>query len=412
MVRHPTELLRALTRHYPLLSAMCRENRRFASDAELEAYCAGFIAPGSSAVAVAGRLREVGAVTQATGDWAPPPYLRAFLAEIEQRHALASPGVVRGWIEKLSALAAALEQQTGTPAAKARGTDAGLIELLDEITDTLASIVGAVSSNCDRIGAEVSRYRAEEDAKQMRARLGRLIKLHGDYLEPVLGLIDIGGDFHQVCERIAACCATVGVDAHLSVDSSAGQVALTTARDVVWVRRVTLRRALEANRELGPLCEAALRETTIARGVNRALAAVAAGRWDLLDLANSLQVVIDQDGPLVADRAAASFAAVVRQHRPEPPPLLEETAPALMEVPWSAATLLEDLWQVAEVPDTLEWVCDRVGLRTADVPAGLLHDLLESVPEGFAASEKARAYAFESVEVEACIWAWRAPNRE
>lgn len=92
--------------------------------------------------------------------------------------------------------------------------------------------------------------------------------------------------------------------------------------------------------------------------------------------------------------------------------MLEETAPALMEVPWSAATLLEDLWRVAEVPDTLEWVCDRVGLRTADVPAGLLHDLLESVPEGFVASDKARAYAFESVEVEACIWAWRAPNRE
>jgi len=412
MVRHPTELLRVLTRHYPLLSAMCRENRRFASDAELEAFCAGIIAPGSSAVAVAGRLREVGAVTQATGDWAPPPYLRAFLAELEQRHALASPGVVRGWIEKLSALAAALEQQTSTPVARARGTDAGLIELLDEITDTLASIVGTVSSNCDRIGAEVSRYRAEEDARQMRARLGRLIKLYSDYLEPVLGLIDIGGPFHQVCERIAASCAAIGVDAHLSVDSSAGQVALATARDVVWVRRVTLRRALEANRELGPLCEAALRETTITRGVNRGLAAVAAGRWDLLDLVNSLQVVIDQDGPLVADRAAASFAAVVRQHRPEPPPLLEETAPALMEVPWSAATLLEDLWQIAEVADTLEWVCDRVGLRTADVPAGLLHDLLESVPEGFASSETARSYAFESVEVQACGWTWRAPNRE
>jgi len=412
MVRHPTELLRALTRHYALLSAMCRENRRFASDAELEVFCAAFMATGSNVAAVAGRLKEVGALTQATGDWAPPTYLRAFLAEIEQRHALASPGVVRGWVEKLSALAESLEQMAPPRVGQGLGGGAGLLDLLDEITDTLASIAGTVSGNCDRIGAEVSRYRAEEDARQMRARLGRLIKLHADYLEPVLGLIDIGGDFHHVCERIAAGSATIGADAHFAADPSLAQAASTTARDVVWIRRVTLRRALEANRELGPLCEAALRESSIARGVNRALEAVASRRWDLLDLAKSLQVVIDQDGPLVADRAAAAFAAVVRQHRQEPPPFLEETPPSLMEVPWSAAILLEDLAQLEEVPDILEWVCDRVGLRTADVPASLLHDLLEAVPEGFAASETARTYAFESVDVEACVWAWRAPNRE
>lgn len=412
MVRHPTELLRALARHYPLLSAMCRENRRFASDVELEVYCAEFMAPGSNVAAVAARIKDVGAVTQATGDWAPPTYLRAFLAEIEQRHALASPGVVRGWVEKLSALAHSLEQAALAPTGRGRADGAELVDLLEETTDTLASISGTVGGNCDRIGSEVSKYRAEEDARQMRARLGRLIKLHSDYLEPVLGLIDIGGDFHQVCERIAASCAAIGSDTHFAIDPAVAQAATTTARDVVWIRRVTLRRALEANRELGPLCEAALRESAIARGVNRALEAVASGRWDVLDLPNSLQVVIDQDGPLLANRAAAAFAAVVRKHREEPPPLLEDTSPTLIEVPWSASTLLEDLEQYEEVPDLLEWICDRVGLCTADVPASLLHDVLEARPDGFEATESARSYAFESVDVEARVWAWRASHRE
>lgn len=409
MLRHPTELLRVLARHYPLLSAMCRENKRFASDAEMEAFCASFLQTGASAAAVAGQLREVRAVTQATGEWAPPLYLRAFLAEVEQRHALASPGVVRAWVEKLSSLAAALEQRA---AGRGGGGGATLVDLMDEISDTLASIAGTVGGNCDRIGAEVSRYRAEEDASQMQARLRRLIRLHAEYLEPVLGLIDIGGDFHRVCERIAASGTTIGAEAGLGLGSSVSGAALGMARDVVWIRRVTLRRALEANRELGPLCESAIRESTISRGVNRALGAIASGRWDLLDLASSLQVVIDLDGPLLADRAASAFAAVARQHRAEPPPLLEENAPALMEVPWSATTLLEELTQLVEVPDALRWVCDRVGLRTADLSAGLLYDLLEAVPEGFKATGRSGSYAFESVDIEACVWAWSTPNRE
>lgn len=401
MVRHPTELLRVLVRHYTLLSAMCRENRRFASDTELEVFCASFEAPGTNLAAVAGRLKEVGAVTQATGDWAPPSYLRAFLAEIEQRHALASPGVVRGWVEKLSGLADLLE----------RSATAQVQDVLEEITDTLASIAGTVGGNCDRIGAEVSRYRSEEDARQMRARLGRLITLHADYLEPVLVLIDIGGDFYRVCERVAARCEAIAAASRVT-EPPVAQAASTTARDVVWLRRVTLRRALEANRELGPLCEAALRESAVARGVNRALEAIASGRWEMLELAGSLQVVMDQDGPLLSDRAAAAFAAVARRHRQEPPPLLEEATPTLMEVPWTTATLLDELITAETVPDLLEWVCARVGVGTADLPAGLAHSLLDAVPEAFTPSGGTRTYVFDALDVETQVWTWRAFGRE
>lgn len=412
MVRHPTELLRVLLRHYQLLSTMCRENRRFASDAELEAFCASFLAPGASAGAIAGRLREVGAVTQATGDWAPPPYLRAFLAEVEHRHTLASPGVVRGWVEKLSGLATRLEENVSS--FTVRGTEGivAVVELLEEITDTLASIAGAVGGNCDRIGAEVSRYRAEEDAVQVRARLARLIDLHASYLEPVLGLVDIGGEFHAVCERIASDCAALADGGMSDGEPGLRQAAATAGRDVVWLRRSTLRRAHEANRELGPLCEAAARESLIARGVNRALEAIASSRWEQLGLRRNLQVVIDQDGPLLGDRAAAAVVSGARDYRTEPPPLLGESDPAVMDMPWGAGTLLEELEAQPHVEDVLEWICERVGCGAADTSAGLLHDLLELNADGFIAGEKNRCYAFAVVDVDARVWSWRAPSRD
>ncbi|MCC5785909.1 MAG: hypothetical protein JJU33_04310 [Phycisphaerales bacterium] len=412
MARHPTDFIRFLAKHYQILSAMCRENRRFTSESELEVFCGTHSPPDANAGAIARRLRELGAVTQATGDWAPPPYLRAFLAELEQRHALASPGVVRGWVEKLIDLASRLESSTSSLTGGDDRYDIAVVDLFDEITDTLASIAGAVGANCDRIGNEVSKYRSEEDATQIRKRLSRLVDLHASYLEPVLGLVDIGGDFHMVCERIASDCESIAQDTIGIRDDSLRQAAITASRDVVWLRRSTLRRAHEANRELGPLCEAAARESTITRGVNRALEAMANDRWDRLGLHRHLQVVIDQDGPIISDRGAKTVVSGARSYRVEPPPLLGTGSQSEMDVPWGAGALLAALEASSHVPDVLEWICDRVGWEAADGPAGLLYDLLELEADGFAAGAGTRTYVFRGVDMDAHIWAWRAPAHD
>jgi len=365
------------------------------------------MAPGTSGAMLATRLKEVGAVSQATGDWAPPPFLRLFLSEIEHRHSLASPGVVRGWVEKLAGLADRLEPLAARGLARGLNDDTDILAVLDEVTDTLSSIDATVAGNCDRIGAEVSRYRVEEDVRQMRLRLTRLIYLHANFLEPVLRLVDIGGEFHDVSERIAASCGVIAT----GPESPARFAATTTARDIVWLRRGTLRRAYEANHELGPLCEAAARESAIARGVNRALDAIGKENWEALRLDTNLQVVIAPDGTLVSDHAAAAFMISVSVYREEPPPLLHAYDPATMNLPWSAATLLEELEGHTEVPDLLDWICERVGREGADIPAGLLHDLIEAAPHSFAAEESQRRYAFAELDLHARVWGWKgAPH--
>lgn len=241
----------------------------------------------------------------------------------------------------------------------------------------------------------------------MRFRLGRLIDLHANYLEPVLRLIDIGGEFFSVSERVISCCGVLTVQGVSFSDNPIYIAAATVARDVLWLRRGILRRAHEANRELGPLCEAATRESAIARGVNRALEAISAADWARLALDQALQVVSAPDGPLLNDRAAGSYLLAVRHYHEVPPPLLQAQEPASMEVPWSAASLNEELDRESAVPDLLEWICERVGREIPDAPTGLMHDLIEAIPEHLTARPEQRLYTFSRVDVEARIWSWK-----
>jgi len=412
MARSPHDFIRFVAKHYRLLAVMCRENHRFNSDAEIESFVRPFLETGASASLLVARLKDLGVVSQTTGDWTPPPFLARFLADLEHRHALASPGVVRGWVEKLSGLTHRLEELSAGGIPPGADSQLELGAVLDETTDTLSTIAATVGGNCDRIGAEVSRYRAEEDARQMRFRLARLIDLHTNYLEPVLKLIDIGGDFYSVSERVVACCARLATQIAPLSEHPICIAAGTVARDVTWLRRVTLRRAHEAHRELGPLCEAATRESAIARGVNRALETIGVGDWTRLDLDRALQVVSIPDGPLLNDRAAGGYLLALRTYREAPPPLLHAAEPTSMEVPWSAASLREELDREGAVPDVLEWICDRVGRNASDVPAGLLHDLVEAAPECLAVTGPGhRQYKFSAIDLDARVWSWNgAPD--
>lgn len=411
MPRNPQEFVRFVARHYRLMAGMCRENERFASDAEIEAFVRPYAEAGTNPAFLIGRMKSLGILSQTTGDWTPPPFLGRFLAEVEQRHALASPGVVRGWVEKLSGLAKKLDSLSASGIPASADDELELSAILDEITDTISTIAGTVGGNCDRIGAEVAHYRAEEDSRRLRFRLARLIDLHTNYLEPLLRLIDIGGEFYGVSEQVVASCDRLAAHALPGRDSLTSLLATAVSRDVVWLRRGTLRRAHEAHRELGPLCEAAMRESAIARGVNRALEAISSGDWQRFDLDRQLAVIVAPDGPLLNDRAAVACLLAARSFRDTPPPLLGPVELASMEVPWTVASLREELDKVGAVEDVFEWICERVGRDQPDPPAALLHDLIEAAPECLSVvGSETHLYPFARIEVEGRVWAWNGES--
>lgn len=413
MNRNPKAFISFVAGHYPLLAAMCRENQRFAADAEIEAFVRPYLKVGGSPALVVGRMKALGILSQATGDWTPPPFLGRFLAEVEQRHSLASPGVVRGWVEKLSGLAQKLDALSAVGLPVSEDGQLELAGVLDEVSDTISTIAATVTGNCDRIGTEVAHYRTEEDSRRMRYRLARLIDLHTNYLEPLLRLIDIGEDFYRVSEQLVASCDRLAAQGSLAHENAISMLARAVARDVVWLRRGTLRRAHEAHRELGPLCETALRESAIARGVNRALDAIGVGRWEQLDLDTNLAVVIAPDGSLVSNRAAEAYVIAARSFRPTPPPILGPDEPGSIEVPWTISSAREELDEAGSVADVLAWICDRVGREHPDPPVALLHDLIEAAPECMSVvGTEFEQYPFDRVEVEARVWEWNGGSND
>lgn len=154
-----------------------------------------------------------------------------------------------------------------------------------------------------------------------------------------------------------------------------------------------------------------MRESAIARGVNRALEAISSGDWQRLDLDRQLAVIVAPDGPLLNDRAAVACLLAARSFRDTPPPLLGPEEPASMEVPWTVASLREELDKAGAAEDVFEWICERVGRDQPDPPAALLHDLIEAAPECLSVvGSETHQYPFARIEVEGRVWAWNGES--
>jgi hypothetical protein len=279
---------------------------------------------------------------------------------------------------------------------------------LDEIDQTIRAIADTVHGNCDRIAAEVANYRTVEDARHLRGRLQRLIMLHDDFLEPVIRIIDISGNFQAVTEQISVSCGRL---ANLST-ADEPRVELEARRvrnEITWLRRSVIQRAEEAKRELGPLCEAAHLESRIAIGVNRALEAMRQKHPEQLELPRLLHIVEDRDSHLMADSVIENYLRIVNQMQDLPAPQLPDVLPSGLPMHWTARLLMDELDQIAEVDDLLTWLLARCEGVCADVAIDLLHTITESRPDRARPMSTSRRYQIEHFVVDAYGWRWR-PN--
>ena len=119
-------------------------------------------------------------------------------------------------------------------------------------------------------------------------------------------------------------------------------------------------------------------------------------------------MVVAPDGPLVNDRAAVAYLLLARSYRDTPPPLLGPEQPRSMDMPWTVASVREELEEAGAVTDVFDWLCDRVGRERPDPPAALLYDLIEAAPECLsAAGPETQQYQFARIDVEGRVWSWK-----
>jgi len=404
---NPANFLSFLARHYRAVEDLCRQRARFTSDDEIAAFLQPYLETADTNPArLISQMKEVGVLVPGTEDWSPPGFLARFLDELQNRHTLASPQVIQGWIAKLTDLVSRLEKTLAPATVGLEGLELDFVHyLLDEIDQTFRAISDTVHGNCDRIASEVAAYRTIEDAQHLRHRLSRLVSLHDDFLEPVIRIIDITGDFQAVTERIAMACAKLTALAEPD-EAPIGEEARRVQQEIVWLRRAVIQRAEESKRELGPLCEAAARESRIAIGVNRALEAIRQGQRERLSLERFLPVLEDTDRTLLVDASIARYLRVATQFHDQPPPELPAEGPAKLASYWTVRTMLCELDQIDEVEDLLNWLMEHCQGATADQALNLLLAIAEHRPDRAIHAVARQNYQIKHICVDASRWRW------
>ncbi len=379
MPRNAQDFISFVATHYRPIEAMCQQHARFSSDDEIVAFLRPFEEEDKSLTRLIGRMREVGVLAELAGEWTAPPFLAEFVERVAERHALASPKVIQSWVETLQRHVGDLltEINSANFEIGAFDVEAGSF-LLREIADVFQTIVRTVQDNCERIAGEVADYRTVEDVGRMRSRLGRLIHLHNEYLEPVIRIVDINGSFYAVTEQISHCCARLAVFGN--GETSITEESRFIQKEVVWLRRVVVRRAEESRRELAPLCEAAARESKIARGVNRAIETIHQRQWDRLSLEQNLTVVDEKDGSLFSDTAVVRFLRQATAAQTRTPPRVPATRPQSLMVPVTPDDLIEQLSQVDSIDDLLDWILQSDQDIDLDAALRLFQAIIELRP--------------------------------
>lgn len=412
MPRNPAEFVRFLSDHYRIVTALCTERQRFTNDDEIYAFVRRYMDGDSQPTRLIGRMKEIGVLVSGTEDWSVPAYLVRFLREVHNLYSLATPEIVHASVRAMSELLQKLEKRADRMEQRpelAEEDENGY--LLEQIRDVLHTIRCNVEENCDRITVEVNEFRKMEESNRIRNRLQRLIGLHDDYLDPIIHIVDISGDFHAVTDRIFICCSRlVGV---AGTDfGRTGPLAAAVRSDVQWMRRDVIRRAHEAKHELAPLCEAAIRESRIAKGVNRALEAIRLDQWDRLELESRLPLQEKSSPRLFSDQSVRNYMRSVRRAEIDEPARVNHELPRRTDLSVPIDEIIARLEGSGDVTDVMAWLkCQYESLRP-DGAFAILGRLIAHRPDAMIPHEYRGNYLFPGFSVEAAQWAWRSKNGE
>jgi hypothetical protein len=408
MRRNPVEFLRFVAGHYQLLVELCKENRGFQSDDEINAFIHSHSAV-TNAGKIVSQMKRLGILNQNTAQWTLPPFLKAFLASLQERHILATPEVVRAWVDKLSSQTLELDNfvnKLGVEQSQIAFESGQLI--FQDISDTINIVFRTIGENIERIGQEVAAYRNTENAAIMRFRLRQLVKLYENYLLPVMEILDTSGKFQAVCQQIIKLCTQIDIQGHILAED-----ARNLRQQVAWLQRSILQQADEASKELAPLCMAAVRESTIARGVNRALQSIQNGKWEQLNIESLIPIVYDQDSSLAGDDAISSFMQIAFDLREQTPPRISADEPELLAIPISPADIKKQLNAIEHIDDVLLWIkTQNAEYSSASNVINLIHQLSEIEPLHLKPNASHANYEFEQVSVKTCKWTWNLSNEQ
>ena len=407
MPKDEQEFLTYLAKHFRLVESVCANLKGFESDSELHAFLQGHSQAAEAPKRQAKRLKDVGILIHGATGWSTPPFLATFLRQLHERHLLASPAIVRGWIEELKVYSNRLDRLIERSARDVSGVDSeDMLRVSKDIEYTISKIVQIVQDNCECIAREVAEYRATEEAGRIKQRLSRLVELYEKYLDPVIELVNINGSFYEIGNCIAAQCELVAEGEVYFAPSTRGRFESLRSL-VVWLRNAVLKQAEEAKRELAPLCLAAVKEQKIALGVNRALEFARLGQFAELEIPELLKIVEDKNGPMFSDSAIERYLEDASSYVDEPPPRIEIEPTKELLVPITADELIGKLESGFGTDDLLGWILDNNEDVELELAIQLLLAAISKRSELVNPTDEMKTYQRNQFEAESFRWVWR-----
>ena len=145
MPRDEQEFLTCLAKHFRVVDAVCEQLKGFESDSELHAFLDANLDESQSVIHHSKRLKDVGVLIEGATGWTAPPFLATFLRQLHERHLLASPKIVQGWIEELQNYSQRLAESINQSAnAVSSVNEESLFDLAENIQYTIVKIVDIV----------------------------------------------------------------------------------------------------------------------------------------------------------------------------------------------------------------------------------------------------------------------------
>ena len=410
MPKDEQEFLTYLAKHFRLVESVCANLKGFESDSELHAFLQGHSQAAEAPKRQAKRLKDVGILIHGATGWSTPPFLATFLRQLHERHLLASPAIVRGWIEELKVYSNRLDRLIERSSRDVSGVDSeDMLRVSKDIEDTISKIVQIVHDNCECIAREVAEYRATEEVGRIKQRLSRLVELYEKYLDPVIELVNINGSFYEIGNCIATQCELVAEGEVYFAPATRGRFESLRSL-VVWLRNAVLKQAEEAKRELAPLCLAAVKEQKIALGVNRALEFARLGQFAELEIPELLKIVEDKNGPMFSDSAIERYLEDASSYVDEPPPRIEIEPTKELLVPITADELIGKLESGFGTDDLLGWILDNNEDVELELAIQLLLAAVSKRSELVNPTDEMKTYQRNQFEAESFRWTWRNEN--
>lgn len=354
MAINPQSFFNFAAQNYPLLHDIFRRSGGM-NDAELSElirrHRVGLESP-AGLIEKLVNLKIIEPLPDATASYEMTRTVAVLFRFLLQEQRLTSTAVIQAYLDELERAQADLDQAI-------RDDKHSLIErALDEITETMERIRQDSRANREAIINEVMTVKSNREKRTVSERFEKILHLWNHYLEPLKDLIDVRKTMDASLDSLERLLKQ-GTEQFL-LDGALHREFIRCSVRLVRLRRDMTADFLESMHEVEPLYVSLRQDSTLARGVARALERIGKEGIKSLNLPAELAIPSGwlREG-LFDNTDVEAFLHTVRGYQPQEPPVIslgtEPPAPRFIQ----PDELIESLRQALPIDDVLQWLLAR-----------------------------------------------------